>query len=91
MSTALGARIGSELREFALDVELSVEPGKCLALVGPSGAGKSTVLRAIAGLFRPERGRVALGGTPWLDRDAGIADVELASTASGGASASNAG
>ena len=32
-----------------------------LALVGPSGAGKSSVLRAIAGLLRPERGRIALG------------------------------
>ena len=35
-----------------------MEPGRCLALVGPSGAGKSTVLRAIAGLHRPDRGRV---------------------------------
>ena len=43
-----------------------------LALVGPSGAGKSSVLRAIAGLLRPERGRIALGATSWLDTAAGI-------------------
>ena len=47
-------------------------PGACLALVGPSGAGKSTVLRAIAGLHRPDAGRVTLGDEVWLDVDAGI-------------------
>ena len=72
MSAALAARIDTQLREFTLDVELTVEPGRCLALVGPSGAGKSTVLRAIAGLHRPDRGRVALGPIAWLDRDTGI-------------------
>jgi molybdate transport system ATP-binding protein len=41
--------------------------GEPLALVGPSGSGKSTVLRAIAGLVRPERGRIALGGEVWFD------------------------
>ena len=35
--------------------------------MGPSGAGKTTALRAIAGLSRPSRGRVALGDEVWLD------------------------
>ena len=43
-----------------------------MALVGPSGAGKTTVLRAIAGLQRPDRGRIALGEEVWFDADAGI-------------------
>jgi len=68
----LRARIQSTLREFELEVELEVEPGSCIALVGPSGAGKSTTLRAIAGLHRPGRGRVELGGRVWFDREAGI-------------------
>jgi ABC-type sulfate/molybdate transport systems ATPase subunit len=59
------------LRSFELDVRLSVAT-ETVALVGPSGAGKTTVLRAIAGLRRPDRGRIALGERAWFDRDAGV-------------------
>jgi ABC-type sulfate/molybdate transport systems ATPase subunit len=38
-----------------------------VALVGPSGAGKSSVLRAVAGLARPARGRIRLGDDVWFD------------------------
>jgi molybdopterin-binding protein len=58
------------LREFALDVELTVGR-EVVALVGPSGAGKTTVLRALAGL-RHARGRVSVDGTQWLDSARGI-------------------
>ncbi|QCI92784.1 ATP-binding cassette domain-containing protein [Novosphingobium sp. EMRT-2] len=37
------------------------------ALFGPSGAGKTTVLDAIAGLLRPERGHITIAGTPLFD------------------------
>ena len=56
------------LRAFAVELALDVEPG-VVALVGPSGAGKTTVLRAIAGLVRPERGSIVLGGTTWFSSD----------------------
>ena len=42
------------------DIHISLEKVHTLALVGPSGGGKSTLLRVIAGLERPDRGRVVL-------------------------------
>ena len=58
------------LREFALDVELTVGR-EVVALVGPSGAGKTTLLRAIAGL-QPALGRISVEGDDWLDSARGI-------------------
>jgi molybdate transport system ATP-binding protein len=58
--------IVSALRTFELDVGLSIG-AETVALVGPSGAGKTTVLRAIAGLRKPDRGRIALGDRAWYD------------------------
>jgi ABC-type sulfate/molybdate transport systems ATPase subunit len=67
----LHVRLSHPRRGFRLDVELAVEPGP-LALVGPSGAGKTSILRAVAGLLRPEFGRIGVGSETWLDTDAGI-------------------
>jgi ABC-type sulfate/molybdate transport systems ATPase subunit len=53
------------LRAFSLRLTLEVDAA--IALVGPSGAGKTTVLRAIAGLVRPESGRITSGGNVWFD------------------------
>jgi molybdate transport system ATP-binding protein len=67
----LDVDLSHPLRAYRL--ELALEVGReTIALVGPSGAGKTTVLRAIAGLLPPERGRVALGETVWFDSDRGI-------------------
>jgi ABC-type sulfate/molybdate transport systems ATPase subunit len=63
----LRADFALPLRSFEL--ELALEVGRTVALVGPSGAGKTSVLRAIAGLVRPPRGRIALGDDVWLDSE----------------------
>jgi molybdate transport system ATP-binding protein len=56
------------LRDF--DLELALEVGReTVALVGPSGAGKTSVLRAIAGLARPARGRIVCGDEVWFDAE----------------------
>jgi molybdate transport system ATP-binding protein len=66
----LSADFRLPLRSFELTLALDVE--RTVALVGPSGAGKSSVLRVIAGLARPEAGRVALGGEVWVDVERGV-------------------
>jgi sulfate/thiosulfate transport system ATP-binding protein len=44
------------------DVSIEVPDGGLTALLGPSGSGKSTLLRVIAGLERPDAGRVVISG-----------------------------
>ncbi len=46
------------------DVTLQIGSGEFVCLVGPSGCGKTTLLNLIAGLERPDRGVVRLGGRP---------------------------
>src|SRR5205085_5350532 len=46
------------------DVSLHVDPGEFICLVGPSGCGKSTLLDIIAGLTKPDSGRVSADGQP---------------------------
>ncbi|WP_158744544.1 ABC transporter ATP-binding protein [Acidisphaera sp. L21] len=43
-------------------INLSVARGKLIALLGPSGCGKTTTLRMVAGLERPDSGRVLVDG-----------------------------
>ncbi len=59
-----------QLRQNApipLSLQLSVRAGELLALVGPSGSGKTTVLRSIAGLYRPHYGTIQCRDDVWLD------------------------
>lgn len=56
------------LRHFNLDVP----PGQFLAVVGRSGGGKSTLMRLIAGLDVPTRGRVQVDGVPVQGIDARV-------------------
>ena len=59
-------------REVLHGVSLALHEGDAVALVGPNAAGKSTLVRTLAGLLWPERGRVLLRGravAEW-DRDA---------------------
>jgi ABC-2 type transport system ATP-binding protein len=43
-------------------IAFTVEPGEILGLVGPNGAGKTTMLRALAGILTPTRGRLRIDG-----------------------------
>ncbi len=50
--------------EIVRGIDLAVRPGELAVIIGPNGAGKSTFLKLVAGLLRPSRGDVRLGGSP---------------------------
>ncbi len=54
------------LANIEMDLDISV-PSGLTVLFGPSGSGKTTVINAVAGLLRPEAGRVAVDGRVLLD------------------------
>ena len=53
-------------------IRFEVAAGQIVTLLGPSGCGKTTTLRMIAGLERPDAGRIAIGGRDVVDVAAGI-------------------
>ncbi len=57
---------------FLLDVNFSFEKRVFLSIFGKSGSGKTTILRLIAGLEKPEKGRIIVNNQVWFDREKGI-------------------
>src|SRR4051812_6496190 len=68
-----GVALRHQQGAFVLDATFAFGDAPCVtALFGPSGAGKSTIIHAIAGLFRPQAGRVVLGNETLFDSDRGV-------------------
>ncbi|MGB8273861.1 MAG: molybdenum ABC transporter ATP-binding protein [Alphaproteobacteria bacterium] len=68
LEVAVLCRLGA----FTLDIAFRAQAQGITAVLGRSGAGKTTLVNAIAGLVRPERGRIVLDGTVLFDQEAGI-------------------
>jgi len=68
---SLAVEIRHTAGAFSLDVKLQLGAG-LTALLGPSGSGKTTVLNVIAGIVRPDKGRVQIDDDVVVDTAAGI-------------------
>lgn len=68
---SLQVDIRKKLGSFQLDAQFQAE-AESLALLGASGCGKSVTLRAVAGILKPDEGRIVLDGTVLFDSAAHI-------------------
>jgi molybdate transport system ATP-binding protein len=65
-------KLKSSSGEMILDIDLNLEEGNLITLYGKSGAGKTTLLLVLAGLLKPEKGRIKIGSELWTDTEKGI-------------------
>ena len=68
----LSVRYQLSRADFSLDVNIEIASQGITGIFGSSGAGKTTLLRCIAGLERPDSGRLVVNDSVWEDSDAGI-------------------
>lgn len=68
---ALEVRIKKQFPDFLLDVEFQTEE-EIFGVLGESGCGKSLTLKCIAGIERPDQGRIVLNGRELFDSKKGI-------------------
>jgi molybdate transport system ATP-binding protein len=66
-----GVRLVKRLPGFTLDVTWDAADGVAV-LFGPSGAGKTVTLQCLAGLVRPDAGRIAVGDRVFFDAATGV-------------------
>ena len=67
----LTVSVRKNLKDFSLDVDFHSE-AKITALFAPSGSGKSLTLQTIAGLMKPDRGRIEVNREVFFDSEKGI-------------------
>lgn len=64
--------IRRRIGDIGIDARFSAPAGGIIALFGRSGAGKTSIINMLAGLDRPDEGRIVVGGVPLFDSAKGI-------------------
>ncbi len=63
----LSASLKKRLKYFDLDISFTCQKEKMSVIIGPSGGGKTTTIRMLAGLEKPDEGRIIFGDEVWFD------------------------
>lgn len=58
-------------------IDLDIRPGEFLTLLGPSGCGKTTLLRAVAGFYTPDAGRICVNGQDITQQPPYLRDIGM--------------
>jgi molybdate transport system ATP-binding protein len=69
---ALQITLEKKLKYFDIDVTFSCSDKELLVMIGPSGGGKTSIIRMIAGLDRPDAGKIVFNGETWFDSSSRI-------------------
>ena len=65
---SLSVNIKKSFPDFTLDVAFETD-SKRIGILGASGCGKSLTLKSIAGIIKPDKGRIGFNDTVWFDKD----------------------
>jgi len=72
ISVAIEKKLKIYRGQHVLKIAHEFSGGSITKIYGPSGAGKTTFLKTIAGLIKPEQGKISVNGEIWLDTSSGI-------------------
>lgn len=67
ISISINKKLVSNGNTFNLELDFEAKSGQVVTVYGPSGSGKTTFFRLLAGLEKPDNGKIVMGDTVWFD------------------------
>jgi molybdate transport system ATP-binding protein len=68
----IAASFKKNLKYFDLDMSFACAKKNMVVMIGPSGGGKTTIIRMLAGLEKPQEGKIVFGDEVWFDSSRGL-------------------
>ncbi len=72
LQCSLHKKLQAASGNLLLDVDLGVDKGEIVCIFGKSGAGKTTLLRMLAGLSKPDSGKIVINNQIWYNSEQGV-------------------